>query len=87
MLAAVGVFGYQWTQTRYYVGIAPDGNVAIFRGVQQQVGPWHLSHVYEETQLSSKDLTDFEQQQLQQTTNPSSLQDARAIVEQLSHGS
>ncbi|MFC4244001.1 PP2C family protein-serine/threonine phosphatase [Gryllotalpicola reticulitermitis] len=86
VLAAIGVLGYQWTQTRYYVGIAPDGNVAIYRGVQQQVGPWHLSHIYQETELQAGDLTDFERQQLRQTTNPSSLQDARGIVGQLSHG-
>jgi protein phosphatase len=87
VLATVAGLGYRWTQTRYYVGIAPDGNVAIFRGVQQQVGPWHLSHVYQETQLPAADLDDFERQQLRQTTNPGSLQDAENIVEQLTHGS
>lgn len=86
VLAAIGVLGYRWTQTHFYVGIAPDGNVAIFQGVQQQVGPWHLSHVYRETQLRASDLTDFEQQQLRQTTTPSSLEEAKRIVEQLGNG-
>jgi len=83
VFTAIGVFGYQWTQSRYYVGIAPDGNVAIFRGVQQQIGPWKLSHVYRETNVRASDLNEFEHQQLTQTTNPSSLSEAERIVEQL----
>ncbi len=86
VLAAIGFVGYHWTQSRYYVGVAPDGNVAIFEGVQQQIGPWPLSHVYRETSLQATRLTDFEQQQLRQTTTPSSLDEARRIVEQLSNG-
>jgi PPM family protein phosphatase len=86
VLALIGVVGYRWTQTHFYVGIAPDGNVAIFRGVQQSIGPWHLSHVYHETQIPAHELTDFEQQQLRQTTNPAGLPEAERIVKQLSHG-
>jgi protein phosphatase len=84
VFAAIGVLGYEWTQTRFYVGIAPNGNVAIFQGVQQQLGPWRLSHVYRPTGISGDDLNDFERQQLTQTTNPSSLSEAERIVEQLS---
>ncbi|WP_344792245.1 PP2C family protein-serine/threonine phosphatase [Gryllotalpicola daejeonensis] len=86
VLALIGVVGYRWTQTHYFVGIAPDGNVAIFQGVQGSVGPWHLNHIYKETEISADDLTDFERQQLRQTTNPAGLPEAKRIVEQLSHG-
>ncbi|AYG05335.1 PP2C family protein-serine/threonine phosphatase [Gryllotalpicola protaetiae] len=86
VLALIGVVGYRWTQTHYFVGIAPDGNVAIFQGVQQSIGPWHLSHVYRSTDISADDLTDFEQQQLRQTTSPAGLPVAERIVNQLRHG-
>ena len=42
------LFGYQWTQSRFFVGQSSAGNVAIYQGVQQNLGPIVLSHIYEE---------------------------------------
>lgn len=77
------VLGYQWTQSHYYVGKAADGNVAIFNGVQQSLGPISLSHVYQETPTHVSELSAYERQQVEQTINANSLEDALRIVNQL----
>ena len=51
-IVAAAVLGYSWTQTRYFVG-ADDDSVAIFQGVQQNIGPIALSHVRTRTPTSS----------------------------------
>ena len=53
-IALAALLGYQWTQSRYYVGASPTGNVAIFQGVQQSLGPISLSHVYEESSITGR---------------------------------
>ncbi|NNC12625.1 serine/threonine-protein phosphatase [Planctomonas sp. JC2975] len=80
------VVGYEWTQSRYFVGES-GGKVAIFQGVQQNLGPISLSHVYQKTDVSVSSLSDYEQQQVQDTINASSLQDAQRIINQLSDDS
>ncbi|TFD64264.1 PP2C family protein-serine/threonine phosphatase [Cryobacterium ruanii] len=76
------VLGYQWTQTRYFVGV--DGsNVVIYQGVQQDIGPIKLSSVYETTDLLLDDLRVYDRQQVEQTINAGSLADAVDIVERL----
>jgi len=77
------VLGYQWTQSRYFVGETADGNVAIFQGVQQDLGPIRLSHVYSETTAPVSELTGYERQQVKSTINADSLADAERIVTQL----
>jgi len=77
------VLGYQWTQSRYFVGENADGNVAIFQGVQQDLGPIRLSHVYKETATPVSGLTGYERQQVKSTINADSLTDAKRIVTQL----
>ena len=81
-LVTTTVLGYQWTQTRYFVGV--DGNsVAIYQGVQQDIGPIKLSSVYEDTALLLSDLRVYDRQQVEQTISAGSLADATAIVERL----
>jgi len=82
ILAAL--FGYQWTQSRYFVGASPSGNVAVFQGVQQNLGPISLSHVYEESEVPVSDLPGYDKQLVEQTINADDLAAARSIVEQLS---
>ena len=81
-IVGAGFLGYQWTQTRYYVGVE-GSNVAIFKGVQQDLGPISLSSVYEDTALKVSDLRVFDRQQVQQTISATSLEDAKLIVERL----
>jgi len=77
-------FGYQWTQSRYYVGMSPDRHVAIYQGVQQGIGPISLSHLYEESDVKVDDLPEYDKQQVEQTINADDLPAAKTIVEQLS---
>jgi protein phosphatase len=86
VVAVVGgtVGAYQWTQTRFYVG-SNQGNVAIFRGVQQGVGPISLSSVYRTTTIDIDDLPDYSRSTVEATINASDLSDAERIVEQLSN--
>ena len=76
------VIGYQWTQSRYYVGES-DGTVAIYRGVQQGVGPIPLSSVHEVTNVRLDDLGAFYQGQVERTINAGSLREAEDIVDRL----
>lgn len=83
-LALAAVLGYQWTQAHFFVGESPSGNVAIFQGVQQNLGPITLSHVYQETDVPVSSLPPYDKQLVQQTINAESLEAARTIVDQLS---
>jgi protein phosphatase len=86
VVAVVGgtVAAYQWTQTRFYVG-SNDGNVAIYRGIQQGVGPISLSTVYRTTTIDLDDLPSYSRSTVEATINASDLSDAERIVEQLSN--
>ncbi|MEO6826433.1 MAG: PP2C family serine/threonine-protein phosphatase [Microbacteriaceae bacterium] len=81
------VLGYQWTQTHYYVGSTPTGNVAIYQGIQQGIGPIPLSHVYDETSLPTDQLTGYNRQLVKRTIDATSLADAQRIVRQLTDAS
>lgn len=81
ILAIVGslAFGYQWTQSRYYVGT--DGEtVIIYRGVQQNIGSFSLSSVAEDTEIPVSKLDGLEQRQVERTLAAGSLEEARDIV-------
>lgn len=79
-----GLAAYQWTQTRYFVGTS-DGNVAIFRGVQQGIGPISLSTVYRTTSIDLDDLPSYSRDTVEATINATDLSDAERIVDQLSN--
>ncbi|WP_309710792.1 protein phosphatase 2C domain-containing protein [Pseudolysinimonas sp.] len=77
------VLAYQWTQTHYYVGVAEDGTVAIFQGVQQNIGPISLSHVEQSSEVRAEDLPMFERRQVEATINADDLRDAHDILDRL----
>lgn len=83
-VVAVAILGYNFTQRHFFVG-AQDGRVAIFQGVQQDIGPIPLSHVFEETTIELTDLPLFQRQQVEATINADDLTDAHRIVDQLSN--
>jgi protein phosphatase len=83
IVAAIAI-GYQWTQSRYYVGV-DSGRVAVYRGVQQNIGPIHLSSVYQTTSIEISSLPAFERQNVQRTYSADDLRDALAIVDRLSN--
>jgi protein phosphatase len=78
------VMGYQWTQSRYYVGV-DHGRVAVFRGVQQNIGPIRLSSVYQTTTIEVADLPSFYRESVRNTLGADDLRDALAIVDRLSN--
>jgi protein phosphatase len=75
--------GYQWTQTRYFVG-ADEDTVVIYQGVQQNIGPISLSTKYEDTEIPLDSLSDFARATVEGTISASSLADARRIVADIS---
>lgn len=83
-IVGAALLGYQWTQTRFYVGVE-GSTVAIYRGIQQDLGPLKLSSVYEDTELELNQLRVYDRQQVERTISASSLTDAKLIVERLSN--
>ncbi len=86
-LAAIvgGVFAaYSWTQSHYYVGES-NGKVTIFRGVQQNIGPIHLSSVYQTTGIAVSSLTEPYKTNIEDTISADNLRDALNIVDRLSN--
>ena len=88
VLAVAAIVGavlaaYSWTQSHYYVGES-NGHVAIFQGVQQTIGPIHLSSVYQGTQIDVSSLSEFERQSVEATIPADNLRDALNIVDRLS---
>jgi len=77
------VGGYQYTQQQYFVGVE-NGQVAIYQGVQQNIGPVDLSHVYQTTNVRVVDLPLYRRASVVNTINAHSLEDARRIVQMLS---
>jgi len=82
LLTAAVIAGYQWTQTRYFVG-ASNGSVAIYRGIQQDFGPIALSSVYRETTTAVDDLSAINQNAVEETISADNLADAERIVSRL----
>ena len=87
VLALVAVVGggyaaYSWSQTQYYVGEV-NGHVAIYQGISQNVGPWGLSHVVDQSNIALQDLPDFYRSKLDATVSTASIQDARRLITDL----
>ena len=77
------VVGYRITQSHYYVG-ADGQTVAIYRGVQQDLGPISLHSVYQQTSIRLDDLPSYTRHTVVDTINASDLADAEGIIERLS---
>jgi PPM family protein phosphatase len=86
-IAAYGLFlAYEYTQTRFFVGVY-EGNVVIFKGIKEDLGPFKFSTVYEVSEIEVDSLTDFQRESLERSIDAESLEDAREIIEQLGGGS
>ncbi len=83
LIAGAVVLGYQFTQRHYFVGES-QGRVAIFQGVQQDIGPFELSHVVQTTTIDLTDLPLYQRDQVEATINAEDLTDAHRIVDMLS---
>jgi PPM family protein phosphatase len=82
LIVGLLVAGYQWTQSRYFVGVS-NGTVAIFQGVQQNIGPFPLSTVYFESDIDVDDLSPFSRERVESTINAGDLSEALSIIDRL----
>ena len=77
-----GYAAYDWSQRQYFVGEAL-GRVAIYQGVSQNIGPWKLSHVVDESDIALSDLPDFYRSKLDSSVSMSNVPEARRLVTDL----
>lgn len=85
MLGAITIaliLGYRWTQTHYFIGANGD-TVAIYQGVQQDLGPIKLSSVYQQTSISMESLPEYTRSTVTDTINANDLDHAREILQRL----
>jgi protein phosphatase len=82
LLAGMGFVAYQYTQTRYYVDVY-QGQVTIFQGIRESLGPLNFSKPYRVTEIMFDDLSPFQQTLLERSISAESLEDAERIVQQL----
>jgi protein phosphatase len=82
LLGAGGYSAYAWSQRQYFVG-ADSGQVAIYQGLPQDIGPLHLSSVYERQDVALSALPQYSQEQVRGTITADNLADARTKVQEL----
>src|SRR4029079_11846032 len=82
LIAGAAYGAYRWSRTQYYVG-AQGSNVAIFRGLTQDVGPVRTSTLYRQEQIALRDLPTYQQEQVRADIATHGLSDAEKLVAQL----
>ena len=82
LIAAALVAGYRWSQSLYYVG-ADGQTVAIYRGIQQDLGPISLHSVYSQTSVQLNALPSYTRKTIEDTISAADLADATAIIKRL----
>ncbi|GAB3674601.1 protein phosphatase 2C domain-containing protein [Angustibacter aerolatus] len=82
VLVAGGWAAYGWSQQQYYVGADGD-QVAIFKGLPQDIGPIRMSHVAERPGIALADLPEYSREQVGSSLTADDLQDARTKVGEL----
>jgi PPM family protein phosphatase len=83
LLIGGGLYGgWRYIQGQYYVGVQ-DGNVAIFRGVNQNLAGISLSSLAQRTNLPVSQVVTSNQGMIRQTIAASSLSGAQALVGQI----
>ncbi|WP_328901140.1 Stp1/IreP family PP2C-type Ser/Thr phosphatase [Streptomyces sp. NBC_00441] len=76
--------GYRWTQTQFYVG-AKNDNVALYRGISQDLGWLSLSKVEtDHPEIELKYLPPYQRNKVEATIAEGSLADAREKITELS---
>ncbi|HYO85846.1 MAG TPA: PP2C family serine/threonine-protein phosphatase [Dermatophilaceae bacterium] len=81
-LVGAGWAAYDWSQRQVYIGEA-GGNVAIFRGIHQALGPWQLSSVLEETRLPVSELPEEVERDVRTSYTRPTVEEARLEVQRL----
>lgn len=79
LLGGGGYGAWAWSQTQYYVGAEAD-QVAIFRGLTQDVGPLKTSRLYARQDVALADLPAYHRERVEADIPATDLSDARRIV-------
>ncbi len=82
LLGGAAFGAWRWSQTQYYVG-AEGKQVAIFRGLTQDVGPLRTSELYRTEDVALADLPTYQQEQVRADIATDNLTDAERIVSTL----
>jgi PPM family protein phosphatase len=86
LLVGGGLYGgWRYIQGQYYIGVQ-DGNVAIFRGVNQNLAGISLSSLVQRYSVPVAQVAPSDQGMLRQTISASSLGQARNLVGQIQNG-
>jgi serine/threonine protein phosphatase PrpC len=85
-IAGVGYVAYEYTQTRFYVA-SYQGQVTIFQGIREQLGPLKFSSPYLVSEIKVEQLTGFQQTLIKRSISAESLDDAQRILQQLKDSS
>jgi PPM family protein phosphatase len=79
LLVGGGAGAWAWSQQQYYVGAA-NQQVAIYRGLPQDVGPIKTSRLYRSEDIPLEDLPTYQRERVRSEIPASSLRDAQRIV-------
>lgn len=74
--------GLRYVERSYYVGES-DGTVAVYNGIPHALGPIRLSHVVENTDISTSQLSDHTRTLLRNSITAKDLNEAHQIVSRL----
>lgn len=85
ILFGIGYAAYSYTQTRYYISDY-NGQVTIFQGIRESLGPFKFSEPYLVSDIEVGNLSLFEQDLVERSISTESLQDAQRILDQLRGG-
>ena len=81
-MIAAGWSAYAWSQRQYYVG-AHDGQVAIYKGLHQNVLGKSLSRRYEQVDIVVADLPALDQEKVGDTIFAEDVAEAHEVVDRL----
>lgn len=82
LIAAAAVGGYNWTQTRFYLG-ASGSHVAVFQGIPVTLGGLALSRVYLDSDVLVSSLPAYEKSQVTQSVSFDNVSDAVAALNRI----
>ena len=82
ILGGVLYSGWRWTQTQYFVRADGD-HVAVFRGVNTSLGPWHLYSLERASDLRLDDLQPVAREKVSSGIGADSRTDADQIIDRL----
>jgi len=83
LLAVLAAGGYAWTRTQWFVG-SYQGEVTIFQGVPERLGPVVLSTVVERTGIALEDVeSQYVRDRVLQTIHADDREAARRLVDEI----